>query len=249
MKTMKRWTALLMALMMLGAAATSALAAGEATGSDLPATGTDVTVPPVFPSPIETNEPEPTVPMANPYVTEAPPAVTGTMPGPDEFVRRVTALLEGLDADAVTRTGNAIRIKLDETDVLTCFFGGVNAITLTSGYSAEVLAGFKSWLATLNGEATKTDLIDSETFAGFINGAKVLVNVVLPDLTAEETDALLTSILTNGAEGVTLTDEELMARFGEGVTGEVLSVYGQDGYSFCLLLAEDSIVLSVIEAK
>ena len=259
MKNMNRLTALLIALLLIGLTITAALAAGEATGTDIPATGTDVTEPTEEPAPSETNHPEPTVPMANPHVTAAPEIEpeAETMLDPDEFVQRVTALLGGLAADAVTRTGNAIAIALDEADeeagyagsVLTYFYGDIDAITLTSGYTAEMLANFKDWLAALGGEATQTDLTDNETFAGFVSGAKVLVNVVLPEMTGEETDALLESILTNGAEGVTLTDEELAARFGEGVTGEVLSVYEQDGYSFCLLLAEDSIVLSVIEAK
>ena len=257
MKNMNRLAALLIALLMISLAITAALAAGEATGTDIPATGTDVTEPTNEPEPAETSAPEPTVPMARPHVTEAPAAVTWTMLDPDDFVQRVTALLATLTPDAVTRTGNAIAIALDEADeeagyagsVLTYFYGDIDAITLTSGYSAEVLAGFKGWLATLSGEATQTDLTDNETFAGFMSGAKVLVSVVLPGLTGEEADELIKSILTAGAEDVTLTDEELAARFGEGVIGEVLSVYEQDGYSFCLILTENSIVLSVIEAK
>lgn len=247
MKHVNQLAALLMALLMIGLVITAALAAGEATGTDIPTTGTDVPEPSEEPGPVVTNDPEPTVPMANPSVTETP-APAMTMPGPDDFVQRVTALLAGLPEDAVTRTDNAIRIQLDEADVL-AYLCDTNAITLTSSCDAEALAGFKGWLATLAGAATATDLTDSETYAGFISGAKVLVNVVLPDMTGEEVDALLTDILTKGAEGVTLTDEELSARFGEGVTGEVLSVYEQDGYSFCLMQTEDSIVLSVIEAK
>lgn len=257
MKNVNRLTALLIALLMIGLAITAALAAGEATGTDIPATGTDVTEAPTNPAPVETSNPEPTVPHANPYVTKAPTTEAETMMDPEDFVRRVTALLAGLAEDAVTRTENAILIALDEADdatgyagsVLAYYFGDIDAITLTSGYSAEVLAGFKAWLAALNAQATETDLADNETFAGFVSGAKVLVGVILPELTDEDVDALLMAILTNGAEGVTLTDEELAARFGEGVTGEVLSVYEQDGYSFCLIQTEDSIVLSVIEAQ
>ena len=249
MKNMNRLTALVIALLMIGLAITAALAAGEATGTDVPAPSEE-------PEPVVTNDPEPTVPHANPYVPVTP-APAAAMMSPDDFVRRVTALLAGLKEDAVTRTENSIRIMLDEADeatgyagsVLTYLRGDMDAIILTSGYGADALAGFKGWLATLAGAATATDLTDNETYAGFINGAKVLVNVVLPELTAEETDALLVSILTAGAQGVTLTDEELAARFGEGVTGEVLSLYEQDGYSFCLIQTEDSIMLSVIEAK
>ncbi|MCH5287025.1 MAG: hypothetical protein J1E43_06365 [Christensenellaceae bacterium] len=258
MKKMTRLMALLMALLMVGMmAAASALAA--ATDTDIPATGTDIEQPTEQPTEEPTATPAPTkkpsTSGSTSYATATPEPEATEAPSlgitPEDFVQQVTDKVGGeLPEGAVTETETRTDIVMDTPkeeagyagSVLTYHHGEDGGIVLCSTYTAEVLEGFKGWLASL----TDVDALNaSEAFADFVKNAKVLLGTLLPDLTEEQISELLLAILTSGTEGVELTAEDLNEFFGAGVDGEVLGLYAQDGYEFCLLQTEESILLGV----
>lgn len=230
MKKMSRLAALLMALLLIGVmAAASALAA--ATDTDIPATGTDIEQPTETP-----DEPTPT-PTKKPSSSNSGSNWSSATSTPEPVEETIGAVVEVLDEadESIGYTGST----------LTYLNGDNSVVILTSGYTPEVLASFKAWLATLaNADATTPTDMDASNFANFVKNAKTLLSTVLPGLTEEQIDELLMAILTSGAPETELTADELAAFFGEIEISEVLGLYAQEGYAFCLALTDESIVLS-----
>lgn len=230
MKKMTRLAALLMALLMVGVMVlVSAVAenGGMASDGDLSTKAPQVTVAPSEDDSMASDGDTPTKkPSSSSNYT---PSYTAE---PTEEPATVVVLDEANEATGYNGS------------TLTTFANGT--VMLTSSYNADVLAGFKAWL---EGIVDVDALNNSEAFAEFVKNAKVLVKTVLPDLTDEEVDALIVAIVTSDVEGVELTDADLVDFFGEAVTGELLGLYAQNGYEFCLELTEESILLSARAAK
>lgn len=244
MKKLTRMAALLMALLMVGVMF-SVTALAVTTGTDL-ATDTDISEPTKAPDkkPAGTTTNKTNTNTYTATATEAPEeeAVELTF-DVDAFLAAL-----GIDAANVTVAGDTTTIVLDEAEgtyggsVLVFVNGEMKVLILTSTYDASVIATFADWRKTITDvEALRA----AEQFAEFVKNAECVLLAVLPELTADELDALLVAILNSDAENVEIEEEVLALFFGEDETGEVLGVYEQDGYQFCLFKTETSVGLSV----
>lgn len=248
MKKMTRLTALLVALLMVGVLfAAAALAA--ATDTDIPATGTDIAKPTEAPA---------KKPSSSGSGSSTPAATEEPVEEAAELELDVEAFLAalGLDAEAVTVTDEATVIVLDEAEgtyggsVLVYATGEIKALILASAYDAEVMAAFADWRAAI---ADVAALREAEGFAEFVKHAEEMLRAILPELTEDELDELLVAILNSDAEGVELEEDALALFFGKDEAGEesdeeageVLGVYEQDGYQFCLMQTGTSVILAM----
>lgn len=239
MKKMTRLMALVMALLMVGVmVAASALAADDNMASD----GNLATK---APSGDDSMASDGNLATKAPAATEAPATAT---PAPTKKPSSSSAATYATAEPTEEPVDNVV--VLDEADEDAGYAGSIltylenGSILLTSSYTAENMTEFKAWAETV----TDAEALNAtEIFAEFVKHAKTLVTEVLPELTEEEVDELLVAILTSDVSEVELTEEELAVFFGDAEISEVLGLYTQENYEFCLAETEDSVLLGVRE--
>ena len=134
--------------------------------------------------------------------------------------------------------------------VLTVFAAGSRtdgvAISLSSRYESDGLLLFRVWQESIS----EINLLrETTSFTSFVELAQALVQALMPEITADDVDAIIVAILQSGFDG-TLTDTNLSAAaLGDDIGGEIVGYLAQNGYEFFLVLCGEDVSLLVREIR